>query len=87
MKNQAIQDGTYTIYGMFCSYFTKKLETYFRVKGIPYRFVEMDAPGFAQYSKNVGVMQLPVVECPDGSWISDTTPIIQEFEASSGSDN
>lgn len=81
MQNDIVQDGQYTIHGMFCSYFTKKLETYFRVKGIPYKFVEMDAPGFAQSSQKVGVMQLPLVECPDGSWICDTTPIIQEFEA------
>lgn len=81
MSKSVVQDGHYTIYGMFCSYFTKKLETYFRVKGIPYKFVELDSPGFAQYSKKVGVMQIPLVECPDGSWICDTTPIIQEFES------
>jgi len=81
MANEVVQDGHYTIYGMFCSYFTKKLETYFRVKGIPYKFVELDAPGFALYSQKVGVMQIPLVECPDGSWICDTTPIIQEFES------
>ncbi len=80
MANHVVQEGDYTIYGMFCSYFTKKLETYFRVKGIPYKFVEMDAPAFTQYSQKVGVMQLPLVECPDGSWICDTTPIIEEFE-------
>ena len=80
MTGIIVQDGYYTIYGMFCSYFTKKLETYFLVKGIPYKFVELDAPAFAQCAKETGVMQLPVVQCPDGSWISDTTPIIQEFE-------
>ena len=74
------QEGFYTIYGMFCSYFTKKLENYFLVKGIPYTFVELDAPAFAQIPKNVGVMQIPVVECPDGTWLCDTTPIIQAFE-------
>ncbi len=74
------QKGFYTIYGMFCSYFTKKLETYFLVKGIPYRFVELDAPGFSEVSKNIGVMQIPLVQCPDGTWLCDTTPIIQAFE-------
>lgn len=74
------RDDLYTIYGMFCSYFTKKLETYFLVKGIPYQFVELDAPGFSHIPRNVGVMQIPVVECPDGSWLCDTTAIIQHFE-------
>ncbi len=81
MSNSLMQEGEYIIYGMFCSYFTKKLETYFRVKGIPYKFVELDSPGFAQHSRNVGVMQIPLVQCPDGTWISDTTPIIQQFES------
>lgn len=80
MTNSIIQEGYYTIHGMFCSYFTKKLETYFLIKGIPYKFAEMDAPSFAQCAKEVGVMQIPLVQCPDGTWISDTTPIIQEFE-------
>ena len=38
-NTETIQDGYYTIYGMFCSYFTKKLENYFQVKGIPYKYV------------------------------------------------
>jgi glutathione S-transferase len=75
-----IQEGYYTIYGMFCSYFTKKLENYFQVKGIPYKYVELDSPGFAQLPKKVGVTQFPLVECPDGTWLCDTTPIIQAFE-------
>jgi glutathione S-transferase len=79
-ENETSLDGHYTIYGMFCSYFTKKLENYFLVKGIPYRFVELDAPGFSQIPKNVGVMQIPVVQCPDGSWMCDTTAIIEHFE-------
>jgi hypothetical protein len=36
------------------------------VKGIPYKYVELDSPGFAQIPKNVGVTQFPLVECPDG---------------------
>ncbi len=71
-NTETIQDGYYTIYGMFCSYFTKKLENYFQVKGIPYKYVELDSPGFAQIPKNVGVTQFPLVECPDGTWICDT---------------
>ena len=80
MNDNVVQDGTYKIYGMFCSYFPKKLETYFLVKGIPYEFVEVDSPCFAQLAKKVGVTQIPLVECPDGTWLCDTTPIIQEFE-------
>lgn len=70
----------YTIYGMFSSYFTKKLEAYFLAKGIAYRFVEMDGPSFVQVGEQVGVVQLPQVQCPDGSWLTDTTLIMEHFE-------
>ncbi|WOJ95126.1 glutathione S-transferase family protein [Congregibacter variabilis] len=71
----------YIMHGMMCSYFTKKLEAYFLIKGIPYQFVEMDAPDMAQCGRQVGVTQMPQVQCPDGSWLTDTTPIIEHFEA------
>ena len=31
-------------------------------------------------ARHTGVVQIPQVECPDGSWLADTTPIIQYFE-------
>jgi glutathione S-transferase len=74
------QEGDYIMHGMFCSYFTKKLEAYFNVKCIPYQFVEMDGPDLIQRGEKVGITQLPQVQCPDGSWLTDTTPIIEYFE-------
>ena len=75
------QQGDYIMHGMMCSYFTKKLEAYFLAKGIPYQFVEMDAPDLIQCGDKVGITQLPQVQCPDGSWLTDTTPIIEHFES------
>ncbi|BFM18324.1 hypothetical protein R50073_45070 [Maricurvus nonylphenolicus] len=80
MGSSIRQDGEYIIYGMFSSYFTKKLEAYFLAKGIAYRYVEMDAPSFVQVGEKVGVVQLPQVQCPDGSWLTDTTLIMEHFE-------
>ncbi|MEP4484787.1 MAG: glutathione S-transferase family protein [Halioglobus sp.] len=77
----AEQEGDYIVHGMMCSYFTKKLEAYFLVKGIPYQVVESDSPDFVQCGDKVGVAQLPQVQCPDGSWLTDTTPIIEHFES------
>ncbi|MFK8048790.1 MAG: glutathione S-transferase N-terminal domain-containing protein [Halioglobus sp.] len=72
--------GEYIMHGMMCSYFTKKLEAYFLAKGIPYQFVESDSPDLAQCGRKVGVTQIPQIECADGSWLTDTTPIIEHFE-------
>jgi len=68
------------LYGLSCSYFTGKLQAYFQAKGIPYHFVEMNRTQFRMCAQATGVMQLPCVQEPDGSWLTDTTPIMARFE-------
>lgn len=78
MKNET--NGDYVIYGMMSSYFTKKLEAYFLAKGIHSQFLEIDAPAFMQTGAEVGVVQFPQLLCPDGSWLTDTSLILEHFE-------
>ena len=71
-----------TVYGSNISYFTGKLENYFRVRGVPYTFRAMRFPRDAKWIKEkLGVMQMPVLELGDGRWMTDTTRIIQWFDA------
>ena len=72
--------GEHVLYGMCCSYYTGKLEAYLQTKGVPFRFVEMDTRQFRLCAEATGIYQLPVVQCPDGSWLTDTTPIITHLE-------
>ena len=67
------------LWGVSVSYFTGKLEAYLRYKGIPY---EMDHPfaDSARIKEGAGAIQVPIIERDDGRFMSDTTPIIQEFE-------
>lgn len=81
MNSSSEQDSDYIMHGMFCSYFTKKLEAYFLAKGVPYQFIESDGPDLVHCGEKVGVTQIPQVECADGSWLTDTTPIIEHFES------
>jgi deazaflavin-dependent oxidoreductase (nitroreductase family) len=69
------------LYGMRCSYFTGKLEAYFQTKGIPFHFVEMHRTQFKACAEATGITQLPCTQEPDGSWLTDTTRIIEHFEA------
>lgn len=69
------------LHGLKLSYFTGKLEAYFRVKGIPHRFVEMDLADFRRCARATGIAQMPQVEGPDGTWLTDTTAILAHFEA------
>jgi glutathione S-transferase len=70
------------VYGSSISYFTGKLENYFRIKGVAYDFYPMTVRGpRLRMQEAVGSTQIPAIEFADGSWMSDTTPIIQWFES------
>lgn len=70
------------LYGSNISYFTGKMENYFRVKNIPYELKSMQFPAFKKTMKNeVGLMQMPAVVLPDGRWMTDSTKMIQWFES------
>jgi glutathione S-transferase len=70
------------VYGSSISYFTGKLENYFRIKGVPYTMRALCHPKTSrQVKNNTGSTQMPAIEWPDGRWMSDSTTIIQWFEA------
>ena len=68
------------VYGSTASYYTGKLEAYLRAKGIGYRLVPFGETNMRRAARFTGVTQIPQVECPDGSWLIDTTLIIEHFE-------
>ena len=68
------------VHGLDLSYFTGKLEAYLRAKGLPYELREMSTKSFRACAKATGVLQMPQLECPDGSWLTDTSLIIRHFE-------
>jgi glutathione S-transferase len=79
MDTAAIQP--ITLYGSDISYFTGKLENYFRAKGVPYVFRALQAPADGRtIKKNVGIYQIPAITLGDGRWMTDSTKIIQWFE-------
>ena len=80
-RRDAAPGAAYTLYGMDCSYFTGKLEAYLKSKGIPYRFREMTSKKMRELAGRTGISQLPCLEAPDGSLLTDTTAILDHFEA------
>ena len=71
-----------TIYGSSISYFTGKMESYFKIRGIPYKRIVAPYPSFERKMKKmVGIHQMPAVVLPDGRWMTDTTKMIQWFES------
>ncbi len=61
----------YIVYGSQASYYTGKLEAYLRAKGIAYRLEAFTPSNLRECSRATGVMQIPQLRCPDGSWLVD----------------
>ncbi|HRE62059.1 MAG TPA: glutathione S-transferase C-terminal domain-containing protein [Micropepsaceae bacterium] len=68
------------IYGLTASYFTQKLLCYFRAKGIAHEFRVMNMGVFRRAGRKTGVLQMPAVEHPDGTWETDSSLIIASRE-------
>ena len=78
------QTPTLTVYGSKVSYFTGKLEAYLRYKEIEHTFHPVTARELnGRIRRKTGAAQIPAVELPDGRWGTDTTPLIDWFEAHS----
>ena len=68
--------------GASISYFTGKMENYFRRKGIPYQLEARNFPSEVKRNQQrVGISQMPVVGLRDGRWMTDSTKMIQWFES------
>lgn len=63
------------------SYFTGKLEAYLRAKGIAYQNIPFTFEAIQQAALHTGFFQIPQVQCPDGSWLVDTTPTIAYLDS------
>lgn len=72
--------GPLVVHGTTASYFTGKLEGYLRAKGIPYVLEPFSESSMRRCASHTGLVQVPQVECPDGSWLVDTTLILEYFE-------
>lgn len=77
----ALDQPALTLYGSNISYFTGKMENYFRIRGIPYHLKSMQFPRMERQLKHeIGVSQMPAVRLADGRWLTDTTKMIEWFE-------
>lgn len=65
-----------TVYGSKISYYTGKLETYLRFRGLAYKVLPTTAGGQGKLREQTGVAQMPVVHLSDDRWMTDTTPMI-----------
>lgn len=68
----------YTLFVSDSSYYSGKLEACLRYKEIPHERVEINIDVMRKVIlPATGVMKVPAMQCPDGRWLKDTTPMIQ----------
>lgn len=71
----------YDVFVFHRSYFCGKLLAYLRYKEIPFRPIYGSLSEYgATIQANTGLRQMPVVRTADGTWLQDTTPMIDWFE-------
>lgn len=67
------------VYGASVSYYTGKLETYLRYRGIDYER-RSPYPEEKRLAEGVGCIQHPILEDDDGRLMTDTSPILLHLE-------
>ena len=71
------------VYGSRISYFTGKLESYLRYRGLPYELLPTYAHA-REVMAGTGSTQMPAIRLEDGRWASDTTPLLAWLDARDG---
>jgi len=71
----------YTLHIYDISYFSGKMQAYLAYKGIPHRTHEITWQELVdRVAPQTGLVEVPVVECADGSFMRDSTAMIEWFE-------
>lgn len=70
----------YIIYGSEYSPFSVKVRSYFRYKGIPHEWRPRTQDNLEHYKAHAKLPLIPLVLCPDGSALQDSTPILEKME-------
>lgn len=70
----------YTLYKMDISYFSGKVEAYLHCKGIAHRKVTATARVLDEVYAATGVKKVPAIQCADGRWLFDSTPMLEWLE-------
>jgi glutathione S-transferase len=72
----------YRIFGSELSPYSVKVRSYFRYKDLPHEWLLRSPANQAEFQKYAKLPLVPLVVTPDGAGIQDSTPIIEQFEAS-----
>lgn len=79
------ETGSYKAYVSDVSYYSGKLEAYLRYARIPHERIEINTRILREVIlPATGFMKVPAMQCADGRWLKDTTPMIAWLDARHG---
>ncbi len=85
MSIAAKPSGRYRAYVSDVSYYSGKLEAYLRYAGIDHERIEVNTDMLRNtVLPATGVMKVPAMQCPDGRWLKDTTPMMRWLDQQHG---
>lgn len=71
---------TYRVFGAELSPYSVKVRSYFRYKRIPHEWLLRTAATEGEFQRHAKLPLIPLVLCPDGMALQDSTPIIERLE-------
>jgi glutathione S-transferase len=71
----------YRIFGSELSPYSVKVRSWFRYKGIPHRWLLRAGENLAEYQRFAKIPIVPLVVTPEGTGLQDSTPLIEQLEA------
>jgi glutathione S-transferase len=74
--------GMHRVFGSELSPYSVKVRSYLRYKGIPHEWIPRSAANEDEFRRVAALPLVPVVVCPDGTALQDSTPIIHALERS-----
>lgn len=79
------ESARYRLYVSDVSYYSGKLEAYVCYAGIPHERIEINTAVLRdEILPATGYMKVPVMQCPDGRWLKDSTPTIEWLDREHG---
>ncbi|WP_169545911.1 glutathione S-transferase family protein [Sneathiella aquimaris] len=75
-----MQQDKYIIYGSEYSPFSVKVRSYLRYKNIDHEWRPRTQDNFDEFQALAKLPLIPLVQCPDGTVLQDSTPIIEKLE-------
>ena len=74
------QDGVYQIFGAELSPYSVKVRSAFRYKQLPHEWLVRSSRNEEEFRRHAKLPLVPLVLCPDGTVLQDSTPIIEAIE-------